>query len=446
MRTVLSRTIFAVLLALFSSLGVAASARPASAAVAPCPNENGCVRAITVNGFIDQINADFIRRAASEVADVPGYSAIILVIDSEGSVISAEELNDLVVDLVDLPLKVTAWVGPSGAQALGGAAELVAALEPSMAPNTRIGDVGVPQLDQQRFGDLVTSTDTSLRETVIDNDEAEQRSLSLRTDAILGDHALNRGDVAFKDVTDDEGRPKRELLTTNITIGLPVTTQLLHTAASPAVAYLALAIAIGLLLFEFFTAGVGVAGVVGAICAVMAGYGLAELPLRWWALALCLFSAFAFAIDIQTAIPRLWTLIGLVSWSVGSLFLFDGLRAPWLALLTGLGGMAVLMLSGMPSMVRSRFATPTLGRSWMIGKMGTAISDINPEGTVDVDGGIWRAITNRATPVMAGGELRVVGIDGMTLEIEPPEGGAIDYRDRRPAASDDPGDEPDSVT
>ncbi|MCB1284781.1 MAG: NfeD family protein, partial [Microthrixaceae bacterium] len=85
-------------------------------------------------------------------------------------------------------------------------------------------------------------------------------------------------------------------------------------------------------------------------------------------------------------------------------------------------------------------------RSWMIGKMGTAISDINPEGTVDVDGGIWRAITNRATPVMAGGELRVVGIDGMTLEIEPPEGGAIDYRDRRPAASDDPGDEPDSVT
>ena len=41
--------------------------------------------------------------------------------------------------------------------------------------------------------------------------------------------------------------------------------QLFHTVASPAVTYLLLLIGLALLVFEFFTAGVGVAGVVGAV-------------------------------------------------------------------------------------------------------------------------------------------------------------------------------------
>ena len=62
------------------------------------------------------------------------------------------------------------------------------------------------------------------------------------------------------------------------------------------------------------------------------------------------------------------------------------------------------------------------------------------EGTVEIDGGQWRALTNRATPVLAGEAMRVVAIDGLTLEIEPLEGGAKDYREqrggRRKSASD----------
>ncbi len=54
-------------------------------------------------------------------------------------------------------------------------------------------------------------------------------------------------------------------------------------------------------------------------------------------------------------------------------------------------------------------------------------------GDVTVDGGEWRGITNRATPIDVGDELRVVGIDGMVLEVEPLEGGAVDYREQRRA-------------
>jgi membrane-bound serine protease (ClpP class) len=46
----------------------------------------------------------------------------------------------------------------------------------------------------------------------------------------------------------------------------------------------------------------------------------------------------------------------------------------------------------------------------------------------------WRARTNRATPVQAGAAVRVVAIDGVTLEVEPEEGAARDYRERRPSA------------
>jgi membrane-bound serine protease (ClpP class) len=45
---------------------------------------------------------------------------------------------------------------------------------------------------------------------------------------------------------------------------------------------------------------------------------------------------------------------------------------------------------------------------------------------VDLDGGLWRARTNRATPIEVGDPVRVVAIDGLLLEVEPEEGGARD--------------------
>jgi len=91
----------------------------------------------------------------------------------------------------------------------------------------------------------------------------------------------------------------------------------------------------------------------------------------------------------------------------------------------------------MPSMVRTRFATPTIGREWMIGSEGVAVGAIEPDGVAQVGESKWRARTNRATPIAAGAALKVVAIDGVTLEVEPAEGGARDYRERRPKATGD---------
>jgi len=224
---------------------------------------------------------------------------------------------------------------------------------------------------------------------------------------------------------------------------LTLVDQLFHTVASPPVAYLLLLTGLALLLFEFFTAGVGIAGVVGAVCTVLSFTGLAVLPTRTWALALIVVAMIAFAVDVQVGIPRLWTGTGIVLTIIGSWFLFESIpgssmRPSWLALLAGIGGISLTFIVGMPSMVRTRFATPTIGREWMIGREGTAIDAIDPEGLVNVGSATWRARTNRATPIAAGDPIRVAAIDGVTLDVEPLEGAARDYREMRGKSDTDP--------
>jgi membrane-bound serine protease (ClpP class) len=67
----------------------------------------------------------------------------------------------------------------------------------------------------------------------------------------------------------------------------------------------------------------------------------------------------------------------------------------------------------------------------MIGEIGTVITDVDPDGVVEIGTSRWRARTNRATPVLAGEQVRVAEIDGITLEVEPLEGAAKDYREMR---------------
>ena len=70
------------------------------------------------------------------------------------------------------------------------------------------------------------------------------------------------------------------------------------------------------------------------------------------------------------------------------------------------------------------------------GGLAHHVGEIAPDGVVTVANARWRARTNRATPVAAGAEVRVVAIDGVTLEVEPAEGGARDYRERRPSTGE----------
>jgi membrane-bound serine protease (ClpP class) len=113
--------------------------------------------------------------------------------------------------------------------------------------------------------------------------------------------------------------------------------------------------------------------------------------------------------------------------------LYDGsshLDPKWWVLLIVIGGALVFMLSAMTAMIRSRFSTPTIGREELVGEMGQAEADVDPDGVVRVRDALWKARTNRATPIHAGDAVRVVSVEGVVLEVEPEAGGAKDYRHR----------------
>ena len=435
------RRLIVTLLGGIAMLGIAASpaqAQDSTDAVAP-------VDILQVSGLFDEIVVaeigDAIDRAVEE-----GSQALVLQVDSRGAVVSDEEMSKLLDRIAGSPVAIAVWVGPSGARMYGAPAQILAVADVTgMAPGAKVGYVGAAVSDEYPLGAaLIALRDQAVglsdardlgvfKQRISDEGIAVIRNMF---DALDGYEENGVVLDTTKEFTTESGTVQRDIIATARFAKLGLVEQLFHTVASPPVAYLLLLIGLALLIFEFFTAGIGIGGVVGAVCTILSCYGLSALPTRWWALGLIVVAMVAFAVDVQVGIPRFWTGIGIVFTIVGSLWLFEpiigsSLRPPWISLVAGIGGVMLTFIVGMPSMTRTRFSTPTIGREWMIGAEGVAVDAVDPDGIVQIGEAKWRARTNRATPLAPGDALRVAAIDGVTLEVEPLEGAAKDYREMR---------------
>ncbi|HTO00334.1 MAG TPA: NfeD family protein [Microthrixaceae bacterium] len=378
----------------------------------------GCVDVIAVDGLIDEIEANSIIESVRRAERAGDVVAVVLQVNSGGSVVSDLRLNEIARVIADSTVPVSAWVGASGSEAIGGAAELVRVADSSsIAPGSVIGEVGTQRLDSRKFGNLFEGKAKAGLTKALKGEDAVEQGLVGRFDPTLVDHVGNLDAVDTKIVTVDGKKQKQPEQMVRISkLTLPI--QIMHTAASPSVAYLLIVIGAALLLFEFFTAGVGVAGVVGAGFIILGGYGVAELPVAPWALGLFILSFVAFGIDMQTGMARVWTWVGLVAFTISSLFLFSEFRPSWLALASGIIGIAAVVLRGMPSMTRARFGTPFIGREWLEDEVGEVSSDLSPRGTVVVRGAEWRAQGVDDYRGVVGDSVKVVGTDGLVLEVQ----------------------------
>ncbi len=393
----------------------------------------GRLAVVTVSGLLDPVLARFVERSIDDAAEAR-VSWLVLQVNSRGTVVDDARVAELVEKVRTAPIAVGVWVGPSGSRATEGIAQIAAvACAVGVSDGSRMGALGDPVVAVDRFTPAFQENLDRLEDGTVTADQALELGLADHAAPTLGSFIIELDSVQTEVVDDAEGRPQRTVTGESRPVfsKLPLTDQLLHTVASPPVAYLLLLTGLALIVFELFTAGIGIAGVVGAGCTVLACYGLAVLPARGWAVALLVGTVLAYAIDVQTGVPRVWTGIGTVALVIGSFFLYDGLSLSWITLLVGIGGMLIFVIGAMPAMVRTRFSTPTIGRGWMIGEEGEAVTEISPEGVVTVRGAPWRARTNRATPVAVGDPVRVVEVDGLLLEVEPLEGAARDHRERR---------------
>jgi len=379
-----------------------------------------------VSGLLDPVTADYLFDA---LRDAQESEAVLLVlqIDSRGAVISNSRLQSLADEITNSSVPVVSWIGTSGAKAYGKVAQLVAFTERvGIAPGARIGRTGEDVLQSSTAGGqaLWGPHAARLRNSSVSTNEALELGITNFQAPTVGDFLVGLDEFGFQSVTtfNDDNEPRLEPLTTVQFVRLSALDQLFHTVASPPIAYVLLLVGLWLFAFEFFSAGVGIAGATGALSLLLSSYGLVILPLNWWGIVLIVLAMLAYCIDAQVGVPRFWTVVGTGALVWGTIILFDGTNGAdmsWIPMSLGTLGVLLGMIWVMPVVIRSRFSTPTIGREWMIGEEGEAIEAIDPEGVIKIRGTLWRARARRAATIAPGEKAVVEELVGLTLMVEP---------------------------
>ena len=385
----------------------------------------GRIDVVQVNGLIDPANAALIK---SSLRDARAAHADVVVFQMSASGAIDVDMNALWNEFTHAGVPVTVWVGPSGGSARGAAALLARSADfAAVANGAHLGPV-----------DPINYDDPSFTMNVPLKDVTEQASTLLEFIGLLDGRTLqtSSGPVTLSTMHKVElnGKQVTEVKGEVHFRKLGLGGQLAHTIDTPWVAYFLFLAGLALIVFEFFSVGVGIAGLVGAAALIGGCFGFSHLPMTPWAVGLLMFGIFGMSIDIQAGTLGPWTFIGAGSLVAGSIWLYGGsslLDPSWWILALVITCTVVFMVAAMPAMVRSRFSTPTIGREELVGETGRAEADVDPDGVVRIRDALWRARTNRATPIHAGDVVRVVSIEGVVLEVEPESGGARDYRERR---------------
>jgi len=361
------------------------------------------VDVIEVKGRIDRIEADFMRRAIASAAR-ENSQLLILQLDSPGSILSQRAFADLLARVQGSAVPVAVWVGPSGASASHEAVRLLEAA----AVSGRANDAHVrpcPGCGPVQVG-YVTPT---------------------LGDFIVGLDGVEAGGRQFRTAEGGErnGQQRREPIAQVRFAKLDLVGRVLHATTNPWLSYTLLVLGLLLMVFEFYSVGIGLAGLTGAFCVALSAYGLAALGATPVGLVLIGVAVFGFAVDVQAGAARAWTVIGSVALLVGSWTLYPSdRRMAWWTILVVFALAFLFAVRGMTTMVRARFSTPAIGRESMIGEAAEAVTALNPGGTVRLRGALWRARANPRAPIKAGAGVRVVAIDGVVLEVAPDEGGS----------------------
>jgi membrane-bound serine protease (ClpP class) len=75
-----------------------------------------------------------------------------------------------------------------------------------------------------------------------------------------------------------------------------------------------------------------------------------------------------------------------------------------------------LLVATLVAVVRGQRRKPIVGQEWLIGQVGEARTDLNPQGTVFVAGSWWTAEAVDGE-VKAGEPIEVVGVQGLRLKV-----------------------------
>jgi len=195
----------------------------------------------------------------------------------------------------------------------------------------------------------------------------------------------------------------------------------LNVITDPNVAYILMMLGMLGLFFELSNPGVILPGVVGGISLILAFFAFQSLPINYAGLLLILFGIVLFIAEIKVVSHGVLAIGGTISMALGSMMLFEtpelGFRVSWWVMLPTVGMTAGVFVFALGAGVRALYGRQLLGPSGFIGLRGTVRERVAPEGQVLVQGELWRAVA-AGEALEVGAEVRVVGVDGLTLRVE----------------------------
>ena len=123
-------------------------------------------------------------------------------------------------------------------------------------------------------------------------------------------------------------------------------TRFLRLSIRPESTFFFLVAGLALVAFEFYAAGVGVTAAVAVLSLFLATYGIASLPVRWWAVALAIFGIGAYTWDFQRNRLGWRSLLGTAGLLLGGLQLTDAaprFEPRWWVILLIVAGLALFL-------------------------------------------------------------------------------------------------------
>jgi membrane-bound serine protease (ClpP class) len=440
------------LLAVSLALGLISLAAPAAA-------DGGDIARIELTGVIDQVNAAYIEEALKTAA-ADGDAAALIVVDSPGGELGSK--NRIVKAILGSDVPVIAWVAPEGAQAASAATFVVLAADvAAMAPSSNIGAASVVGSGGEDLPDTlarkVTNDSVSQIRALADahGRNADWAEAAVRTadsinaaDAIAMDPpvvdlvandtdalfaAIDEGRRADGRAYDFDGQPLPRLSGLAITdLDMNAGQQVLHLLSDPNIAFLLFTIGFYGIIAELFHPNF-FSGILGGIAIVVALIGSNALPLNAGGLILVLGGIGLLALETVVASYGLLTVGGIIAMVLGAFALWTGVSpgelefdvevSPWLiGVVVAVGVIYMWILVRALLQMRRTGGVANRPVSALVGAAATAQTVIAPTGIAYADGESWSA-RSRSAEIRAGTPLRVVGVEGLQLIVEPAPAG-----------------------
>jgi membrane-bound serine protease (ClpP class) len=424
------RTAVAGALLLWAAL--AGAATPATAAQP--------VSLIDLDGAITPIT-DRLLTMAVERAQADGAQALVVQLNTPGGL--ERSMRTMAQTILNAGIPVIVYVAPTGARAASaGVFITMAAHVAAMAPATNIGaahpvtagggDMGKEMSkkvanDAAAFarslaaerGRNVDWAEKAVRSSV---SVTEREAVKLKVVDLVADNLQDLlAKVDGRVVKTARGTVTLQTRDAPIKrIEIRFRDRFLALITDPNIAYILMMVGMLGIFFELQNPGVVLPGVIGGIALILAFFAFQSLPINWAGVLLILFGVALLIAEIKIASHGVLTIGGVISMVLGSFMLYDapevGFRVSWAVIVPTVGATAGLFVWAVSAGVRAMRRPAVTGAAGMVGRVAVARGNLGPEGHVNVDGEIWRAVAEGGA-IPAGEKVRVTAVDGLTLTV-----------------------------